>query len=400
MHSDIKFPINHISESVIREMTRLAEKHHAINLSQGLPDFPCPALMKDAARQAILEDANQYSFTYGLEPLREQIAEKLERRNFLEYDPVSEITVTCGVSEGLMASLFAISEPGAEIIVFEPFYENYVPGILLCGGRPVTLKLNPPDWQIDFDQLARCFNSRTKAIVINNPMNPTGKVFTAEELGAIAELCLKWDVIAICDEIYEDLIFDEQPHYSLAALPDMADQTITIMGFSKTFSVTGWRVGYVAASEHLSSKIRKVHDYLTVCAPTPLQHACQTALTLPDEYYDEMRRFYKKKRHLFCLGLRDLGFRFSPPSAAYYVMADFGEIYDGSDWKFVNWLLLEEGIAVVPGSSFYYQNNQNTHLVRFCFAKQEETLVAALRRMGNKILRSPVSRIDAQFLLV
>lgn len=284
--------LDQIAESVIREMTRLAEKHRAINLSQGLPDYPCPRMLKIMAQRAIAADENQFSFTYGLEELRNKIAEKLKIHNQLDYDPTSEITITCGVSEGLMATCLALGEPDAEFIIFEPYYENYVPGILLSGGIPIPYTLHEPNWDIDFDELSELFSEHTKAIIINNPMNPTGKVFSADELNMIAELCVEWNAIAICDEIYEDLIFDDRPHHSLAKFPGMKSRTVTIMGFSKTYSITGWRVGYVVASEKFSSNIRKVHDYLTVCAPTPLQHACLAALSLPDSYYDDLKQFY------------------------------------------------------------------------------------------------------------
>ncbi|MBN1352838.1 aminotransferase class I/II-fold pyridoxal phosphate-dependent enzyme [candidate division KSB1 bacterium] len=392
--------IDQISESVIREMTRLAEKHQAINLAQGLPDYPCPSLLKAHAQDAIGADENQYSFTYGLKALRDAIAAKLLKRNQLQFEAETEITVTCGVSEGLMATVLALGEPGAEFILLEPCYENYLPAVLLSGATPVPFTLNAPDWHIDFDELAKHFSHRTRAIILNNPMNPTGKVFSTEELREIAMLCQKWDTVALCDEIYEEMVYNEQRHISMASLPGMRSRTVTIMGFSKTYSVTGWRVGYVAAYEALSARIRKVHDYLTVCAPTPLQHACIAALSLPEQYYDDLKRFYYKKCRLFCLGLEYLGFRFAYPEAAYYVMADFRDIFNGNDLKFSDWLLIDKGVAVVPGSSFYFSKKKYSRMVRFCFAKKEETLVAALRRMGRKIFRDHYRHVNKNGLLV
>ncbi|MCI0515128.1 aminotransferase class I/II-fold pyridoxal phosphate-dependent enzyme [candidate division KSB1 bacterium] len=381
--------IQPLNASVIREMTRLAAEEKAINLSQGLPDFPIPMDLKLAASRAIFKNWNQYSYTYGLSSLRKRLAEKLKRRNQIEADPRTEITITCGVSEGIFAACMALSEPGDEFILLEPYYENYLPAVTMAGGMPRFYALKPPDWTLDPDALGQLFSSRTKAIIINNPMNPIGKCFSRPELTAIAQLCQHWNVMAITDEIYEDIIFDGLPHISLASLPGMAERTITIMGFSKTYAVTGWRVGYVCAPAALSSSIRKVHDYLTICAPTPLQNACLTALALPSEFYQYLRHFYEKRRNLFCLGLRDLGFQFHLPQSTYYVMADFSEIFNGNDHEFSHWLVQDKGVAVVPGSSFYQRPESGQQLVRFCFAKREKTLIAALRRMGRKIRTSP-----------
>jgi len=386
--------VNQLNESVIREMTRVAEEEDAINLSQGLPDFPCPEELKLAAIQAIQNDANQYSFTYGLPSLRERIAQKLLHRNHIAADPASEITITCGVSEALMSACLAILEPGDEVILFEPFYENYLPAILFAGAQPCFYTLEPPDWKIDFDRLRRLFSNRTKAIIINNPMNPTGKCLTANELTEIARLCQRWDVLAITDEIYEDIIFDNRPHISLASLFGMENRTITLMGFSKTYAVTGWRVGYACAEASISSGLRKVHDYLTICAPTPLQVACEAALELPEYYYTGLKSAYEKKRYLFCMGLKNLGFGLELPEATYYVMADFSKIRAGNDTEFARWLVQNRGVAVVPGSSFYHEPGLGQRLVRFCFAREEKSLVAALRTMGHRFSGSLKKKWD------
>jgi len=366
----------------------LAETAGAINLSQGLPDFPCPAAIKKAACKAILNDENQYSFTYGLTELREAVAEKLPFKNKFVADPESEITITCGVSEGIVAACLALLESGDEVIIFEPFYENYVPAVTFSGAVPRFYSLKAPDWSLDAEQLRTLFTNRTKAILINNPMNPTGKVFSKAELECIAQLCEEWNVVAITDEIYEDLVYSGATHISLASLAGMKERTVSVMGFSKTYAVTGWRVGYVCAPVSISVGIRKVHDFLTICAPTPLQQACLAALDLPVSFYEEIVHFYEKKRRLFCLGLRDLGFQLAFPQAAYYVMTDFSAIRSIDDVQFAEWLLEGGGVAVVPGSSFYHAAESGHQLVRFCFAKREETLVEALQRMGKKILRS------------
>jgi aminotransferase len=378
--------VNRLNESVIREMTRVAEEEDAINLSQGLPDFPCPTELKAAAIQAIQGDENQYSFTYGRLSLRERIAQKLLHRNNISADPVSEITITCGVSEGLMSACLAILEPGDEVILFEPFYENYLPAILLTGAQPRFYTMEPPNWEINFDKLRGLFSNRTKALILNNPMNPTGKCFATNELAEISRLCQRWDVLAITDEIYEDIIYENQKHISLASLSGMEKRTITIMGFSKSYAVTGWRVGYTCADAPVSAGIRKIHDYLTICAPTPLQAACEAALELPEYYYTGLKSAYEKKRNLFCMGLRNLGFNLEFPEAAYYVMADFSKIRQGNATEFTRWLVQNQGVAVVPGSSFYHEPQLGQHLVRFCFARDEKTLIAALRTMGHRIL--------------
>jgi len=372
-------------ESVIREMTRVALAEGAINLSQGLPDFsPCDEIVR-AAHDAIAGDNHQYSITHGMMELREALAEKLARKNRLSFDPAEEITITCGVSEGVMASVLAMVNPGDEVVVFEPFYENYLPAIELAGARPSFVTLPFGDWALDADALSRAFTARTKAVIVNTPMNPTGKVFSSDELSLIADLCTKHNCVAITDEIYEDIIYDERTHTGLASLPGMRERTITVGGFSKTYAVTGWRVGYVAAARALSGAVRKVHDYLTICGPTPLQKACLAALALPASFYDRVRRAYRTRRDLFCGGLREAGFDVAWPRGAYYVLVDFSALSGHDDRAFVHELARDGGVASVPGSSFYHDPDGGRRLVRFSFAMREETLSEALDRIRERV---------------
>lgn len=292
------------TESVIREMTRVALKHNAVNLAQGFPDFPCPPELKSAACQAIQEDINQYAITWGDRPFRQAIAEKVRWYLGLDIDPEKQITVTCGSTEAMAATMLATVDPGEEVIVFEPYYENYGPDAVLASASPRYVTLHPPDWTFDETELRQAFNEKTKAIIINTPHNPTGKVFTHDELTFIAELCQKWDVLAFTDEIYEHILYDGAKHVAMATLPGMAERTVTINGLSKTYSVTGWRVGYILASPELTGAIRKVHDFLTVGSPAPLQRAGVAAMQLPISYYsggDEEAR--KLARHPLSTGL-------------------------------------------------------------------------------------------------
>ncbi len=372
-------------ESVIREMTRIAHAEGAINLSQGIPDLPAPAQLKSAAARAIGEDHNQYSFTYGSAELRRALSRKLAKRNSIRSDPEDEITVTCGVSEGIVSTCLALLDPGDEAIVFEPFYENYLPAVHLAGAVPVTVSLTPGEWRLDMRALRGAITKRTRAVIVNTPMNPTGKVFTRDELEDIAALCTRHDLIAVTDEIYEDIIYEDTAHVSLASLDAMADRTVTVMGFSKTYGVTGWRVGYVAAARPLSEAIRKVHDYATVCAPTPLQEAVLAALALPDDYYDALRSSYTERRDLFCCGLLEMGFKLLPPAGAYYVLADFSALSGMADREFAQFLVREGGVASVPGGSFFSKPADGTHLVRFSFAPGMSTLKEALERIGKRL---------------
>jgi len=369
------------TESVIREMSRLASEYGAVNLAQGFPDFPAPRAIKDAAIAAIDADFNQYAITWGAKPLRDAIAAKARRFNGIEADPERDITVTCGATEAMMAVMLAVIEAGDEVIVFEPFYENYVPDAALAGAELVFVPLHAPDYRFDPAQLRAAFGPRTKAIVVNTPQNPSGRVFDADELAAIATLCIEFNVLAITDEIYEHILYDEREHVSLATLPGMAERTVTISGFSKTFSITGWRLGYAIAQPPWSDGIRKVHDFLTVGAPAPLQEAAALALELPQRFYDDLRHDYERKRSILLSALERVGFACTPPEGAYYVMADIRPLTDMDDMAFSQYLIRHVGVAPVPGSSFYHDRELGRHFVRFTFSKSEETLCAAAERL-------------------
>lgn len=369
------------TESVIREMTRQANLYGAINLSQGFPDFSAPEEIKLAACDAIMADINQYAITWGAKNFRNAIAEKSSWYLGLEVDPEREITVTCGSTEAMIAALMAIVNPGDEVIVFEPFYENYGPDAILSGATPRYVTLTAPDWSFDPDELAAAFNDNTKAIIINTPNNPTGKVFSREEMETIAALCHKWNVIAITDEIYEHILFNDKQHIAIATLDGMRDRTITINGLSKTYSVTGWRVGYTIAPPEITLAIRKVHDFLTVGAAAPLQEAGAHALRLPRHYYDHLRTDYETRRARLLGVLKDVGFRCYDPDGAYYVMTDISAFGYDNDAEFARFLVKEIGVAVVPGSSFYHEPQLGHGQVRFTFCKKDETLAAAEERL-------------------
>lgn len=366
------------TESVIREMTRICDQAGGTNLSQGFPDFSCPEELKKAAVEAIQADRNQYPVTFGEPELREAISKKVAWYNNIECDPATQITVTCGATEAMIATLKAILNPGDEIIVFEPFYENYGPDGILSGATPRFVGLHPPEWRFDVDELEQAFNSKTKAIIINTPNNPTGKVFNREEMEAIAELCIKNDIYAVTDEIYEHIIYDGVEHVSIASLAGMEDRTISINSVSKTYAVTGWRVGWAIASPEITSRIRKVHDFLTVGAPTPLQHASVTALNLPESYYAELARSYCEKRNRLFSILENSGFEPIMPKGAYYMMANVPALMTRlgveNDTLFSRKLIEETGIASVPGSSFYRNPENGKQQIRFTFCKKEETL--------------------------
>lgn len=371
----------HFTESVIREMTRLAQLHDAVNLAQGMPDFPAPREIKEAACRAIMEDVNQYAITWGAKGLRDAIAARTKTHLGLEVDPEREITVTCGSTEAMISALMAVINPGDEVIIFEPFYENYGPDTILSGATPRYVTLRPPDWSFDPEELKSAFSGRTKAIIINTPNNPTGKVFSREELRFIAGLCLRWDALALTDEIYEHILYDDAKHCAMATLEGMRERTVTINSLSKTYSVTGWRVGYAIAAPHLTGAIRKVHDFLTVGAPAPLQEAGACALALPGSYYSELAAGYRARRDILLGGLREAGFLCTTPRGAYYIMADFGALSSESDVDFAHHLVRDAGIAAVPGSSFYHDPKLGSRYIRFCFCKQESTLREALRRL-------------------
>ncbi|HUI40940.1 MAG TPA: aminotransferase class I/II-fold pyridoxal phosphate-dependent enzyme [Terriglobia bacterium] len=383
-------PEHHISrkagqftESVIREMTRLAIEHGAMNLAQGFPDFPAPAEVKEAARRAIAADVNQYAITWGAREFRRAIAERFEKDTGLAIDPEREITVTCGATEAMIASLLAVVDPGEEVVVFEPFYENYGPDAVICGATPRFVSLTPPDWSFDAGEFRAAVSERTRAIILNTPNNPTGKVFSREELETIAEAALRSGAYVVTDEIYQYLTYDGARHVSMATLPGMRERTITLNALSKTYSVTGWRVGYAIAAPEVSGAVRKMHDFLTVGAAAPLQEAGVTALRLPDDYYRCLSAEYARRRDRMLDALGGAGFRCFKPSGAYYIMTDISGFGYPSDVEFARHLVSEVGVAVVPGSSFYRDPQKGSQQVRFCFSKTDATLDEAARRLAR-----------------
>ncbi len=385
------------TESVIREMTRLALKHHAVNLSQGFPDFAAPAEIKEAARQAISDDINQYAITWGAKALRDAIVEKFERTQGIRIDPEREITICCGSTEAMMSAMMAIINPGDEIVVFEPYYENYGPDAILSGATPRFVKMSPPKdesavWTYDQDELAAAFGPKTKAIILNTPNNPTGKVFTRAELEFIRDLCVRWNAFCITDEIYEHILYDGTEHITMARIEGMRNRTIVINGMSKTYSVTGWRVGWAIAPPEATASIRKVHDFLTVGAAAPLQQAGATALKQPQSYYDKLAATYAEKRARLLKILTQAGFIVYKPRGAYYIMTDISRFPDPDptrfpaatrDVRFSKYLVEEIGVASVPGSSFYNDPQDGATQVRFTFCKKEETLAAAEQRLAK-----------------
>lgn len=371
----------HFVESVIREMSRLAVMHGAVNLAQGFPDFPAPESIKQAAMAAIEADINQYSITWGAKPLRDAIVGKFERNYGLKLDPEREVTVTCGSTEAMIATLLATTNPGDEVIVFEPFYENYFPDTQLCGATRRLVTLQPPHWTFDPDELRRAFNSKTKAIIINTPNNPTGRVFSREELTVIAGLCQEFNTLAITDEIYEHILYDGLEHVPLMTLPGMRERTVLINSMSKTYSVTGWRVGWTLAAPDLTESIRKVHDFLTVGAASPMQQAGVHALASNDAYYAGLAAHYSERRDLILEILNETGFRPLRPQGAYYVMADISQFGFASDQDFARYLVETIGVSAVPGSSFFETPGVGEQWIRFCFCKKRETLEAARARL-------------------
>lgn len=416
-----KFSKNHISakaasftESVIREMSREAAKYGAVNLGQGFPDWAAPEDIKQKAKDAIDADHNQYAITWGVKPFRDAIAAKTKWFLGMDIDPETEITVTCGSTEGMIAAAMATIDPGEEAVIFDPYYENYMPDTIISGARPrfVPLYRNDDGFVFDRDELRAAFNEKTKAIIICNPNNPTGKVFTRDEMEYIASLCKEFDTLCFTDEIYEHIIYDaevpspefgesntptsdqrstinDQPangHICMATLDGMRERTVVVNSLSKTYSVTGWRVGYCIAPPEITQAIRKVHDFLTVGAANPLQHAGAYAMSLPPSYYDELQVEYQRKRDFIVPVLRDAGFKCDSPDGAYYVMADISDFGFENDIEFTKHLIREVGVAVVPGSSFYENRSMGSQLVRFCFCKMDQTLEAAaenLRKLRN-----------------
>jgi aminotransferase len=371
------------TESVIREMTRLANAHGAVNLAQGFPDFPAPRALKEAACRAVRADVNQYAVTWGAPALREALARKYRKFNGMEVDPAKHVTVTCGATEAMISALLGVIDPGDEVVIFEPHYENYGPDVILSGAVPRFVPLHEPDWSIDEKELARAFNKRTKAIVINTPNNPTGKVFTRAELEGIARLCRKWDALAVTDEVYEHIVYEGE-HVSIATLDGMAERTVTTSSLSKTFSITGWRLGVCIAPERITGAIRKVHDFLTVGAPHPLQVAAAELLNRPGTLFDDLAEEYRERRELFYPGLVAADLRpLRKPAGAYYVMCDISRFGFPDDTAFARWLVSEGGIACVPGSSFYVDPKQGRNKVRFAFCKRLETLRGAVKRLRS-----------------
>src|SRR5213594_3775349 len=380
------------TESVIRGMTRLATEHGAINLSQGFPNFPCHDVLKEAAARAIRDDVNQYAVTWGAARLRNALAAKYQEWYNLPVNPNTQVTVTCGATEAMASALLGIVDPGDEVVVFEPFYENYGPDAILCDARPVFVPMAAGQ-SLDLDRLSAAFGPKTKAIIICTPNNPTGHVFSRRELEAIAELCRRHDAFAVTDEIYEHIYYAGE-HIPIATLDGMRERTITISGASKTFSVTGWRIGTIVAPPDATDAIRKVHDFLTVGAPAPLQEAVAVGLeTLGDDYYERLAHEYRARRDLLCRALVDAGFRCTPPQGAYYVLADCSAVSDLADDAFSFWLTKEIGVAPVPGSSFFSRPELGRRLVRFAFCKTEEMLAEAARRLAR--VRRPARPVRA-----
>lgn len=371
-------------ESVIREMTRLAlARGDAVNLAQGFPDFAAPGVLKRAAVDAIQADINQYAITWGAKPLRDAIARKYAHWYGLELDPEAEITVCCGATEGMIASLLAVTNPGDEIIVFEPYYENYLPDTELCSAVRRVVTLHAPAWTFDPVELRRAFNPRTKAVILNTPNNPTGKVFSRAELEQIAALAREFDVLVITDEIYEHILYDGARHVPVMTLPGMRERAVLVNSMSKTYSVTGWRVGWVLAAPDLTSSIRKVHDFLTVGAASPLQAAGALALSLPDDYYARLSADYQSRRDKILGVLERAGFRCFRPAGAYYVMTAISTFGFADDYAFVRHMLDRTGVAAVPGSSFFSNPSDGRDMVRFCFCKKDETLEEAGARLAR-----------------
>ena len=377
------------TESVIREMTRQAMLHGAVNLAQGFPDFAASDEVKRAAQEAIAADINQYAITWGAKKLREAVARQMKAWQGLEVNPETDITVCCGSTEAMISTMLAVTNPGDEVVIFEPFYENYGPDAILSGARPRFVKLRPvgrsaddsAEWTFDPGELRAAFNAYTKAIILNTPNNPTGKVFTRAELEFIRDLCVEWNVLALTDEIYEHILYDGTKHISIATLDGMGERTVTINGMSKTYSVTGWRVGWAVAAPAITSAIRKVHDFLTVGAAAPLQEAGAVALSLPPSYYEKLAADYRVRRDVLLEGLRAAGFRCFVPRGAYYIMTDISAFGFQDDVAFTQHLVKEVGVAVVPGSSFYNNPKDGAQQVRFAFCKKLPTLEEASRRL-------------------
>src|SRR4026208_669030 len=386
-HRHVSHKASLFTESVIREMTREALKHGAVNLSQGFPDFAAPGDIKQVAMKATADDINQCAITWGARDFREAIARKTKWYLGLNVDPETELTVTCGSTEGMIAAMMATVDPGDEVVVFEPFYENYAPDAILSDARPRYVPLRAPDWSFDRDELRATFNEKTKAIIVCNPNNPTGKVFTRDEMEFIASLCCEHDALCFTDEISEHILYPREgaeiEHISMAQIDGMRERTVVVNSMSKTYSVTGWRVGYCIAPPEITSGIRKVHDFLTVGAAAPLQAAGAYALSLPDDYYQRLQPEYRARRDLLLPILEKAGFKTFSPDGAYYIMTDISAFGFADDVEFTRHLIREVGVACVPGSSFYSVPSLGHQQVRFCFCKKDETLHAAAERLAK-----------------
>src|SRR5215469_7168920 len=380
--------VAHFTESVIREMTRQAMLHNAINLAQGFPDFPAHPEIKRAAQAAIEADVNQYAITWGAKSMRGAIARQMQAWQGIPVDPETQVTVCCGSTEAMISTLLAICNAGDEVVIFEPYYENYGPDSILSGAKPRFVKLRPPsqpngEWTFDAHELRSAFHKHTKAIIVNTPNKRTGKVFARAELELIRDLCVEFDVLASTDEIYEHILYAGTKHISIASLPGMEERTITINGMSKTYSVTGWRVGWTIAPPTIADAIRKVHDFLTVGAPAPLQEAGAAALSLPQSYYTDLAEGYRKRRDRLIPALEEAGFRCFRPRGAYYVMTDISKFGFADDVTFTKHLVSKVGVAAVPGSSFYRDPRDGAQQVRFAFCKKDATLDEAANRLRS-----------------
>ena len=371
----------HFTDSVIRRMTRISNQYGAVNLSQGFPDFDPPQAILNRLAEVAHEDFHQYSITWGAQNFREALAEKQSRLMGREIDPNSEIVTTCGSTEAMMAAMMTVANPGDKVIVFSPFYENYGADTILSGAEPIYVPLHPPTFDFNVDELEAAFKQHPKALILCNPSNPCGKVFTREELTLIADLCKKYDAYCITDEVYERIVYAPHEHVYMATLPGMFERTISCSSLSKTYSITGWRLGYTIAPAEITERIKKVHDFLTVGAAAPLQEAVVTALNFDDSYYQEVLDLYTAKRDLFCQGLDSIGLTHNVPQGAYYVMMDISEFGYNSDLDFCEDLASKVGVGAVPGSSFFRE--PVNHLIRFHFAKRDETLNAALENLKS-----------------
>ena len=369
------------TDSVIRRMTRISNQYDAVNLSQGFPDFEPPREITDRLSEIAKTGPHQYALTWGATNFREALARKQEHFSGMKINPEEEIVVTCGSTEAMMAAMMAVTNPGDRVIIFSPFYENYGADVILSGARPIYVPLKPPYFQFDANELEEAFKQDVKALILCNPSNPCGKVFTYEELKIIADLAIRYDTYVITDEVYEHIIYEPQQHFYMATLPGMRERTILCSSLSKTYSITGWRLGYVIAPPEVAARVKKVHDFLTVGAAAPLMEAAVTGLHFPDEYYKELQAHYTYKKDLFIGGLTDLGLQFTQPQGAYYVLVDVSEFKVTNDVEFCEWLAREVGVGAVPGSSFFQE--EINHLIRFHFAKKDDTLNDALNRLAE-----------------